>query len=90
MQNTFTVHDENLEEFPSKTAPGGIGKSRRVILLDASPSGKPMAQFWELNLPGEHLEIGKGKKVVVEVHSIDRIFSGRPQVRGSIIAPAGK
>lgn len=92
MKNKFTIHDENVEEFPSKTAPGGKGTSRRVILLDASKDSKPMAQFWELNLPGEHPEIGKGKTVEVEIHSIDRIFSGRPQIRGAVLGlpPAAK
>jgi len=90
MRNMFTVHSETLEEFPSKTAPGGVGKSRRVILLDASNDGKPMAQFWELNLPGDHPEVGKGAKIGLEIVEVSRIFRGRPQVRGTIITLNGK
>jgi hypothetical protein len=87
MTNKFTVHSDNLEEFPSKK--GGMQKTRRLMLLDAS-DGARLDQILELNLPPEHTAIGVGKSITVEIQEISAIFAGRPRIRGHIVGPAAK
>jgi hypothetical protein len=81
MTNIFTVFAERIDSYTS--AKGGQVTTRRVDLLDASQPALP--QFFELNLPAEHPELGPGKQVMVRIDGVLGIFNGRARIAGAII-----
>jgi hypothetical protein len=85
MRNTFTIHDDQVEEYEGKKGKQTI---RILTLIDASPTGAKLKQMCDLSVPETFIPLrggAVGQAITVDITEIT-IFSGRPRLRGVIVA----
>lgn len=77
----FNVVSDKVEKYESK------GKSYATRKLTVIGAERDLAeQLCEINLPVDHPEVGAGKRIEFLVREIPMIFSGKPRLRGDLVA----